>query len=234
MNEVTELFLSYLDLSRDKSLHEIVYDAFYRMIITGKIPAGTRINEKQISTYSNISRTPIRQALKDLEKEKLVAYGLENKHGAVVLGITHSDVLEIFAIRRAFETIATIEASKKMTPEDFDELKKIVDRGEELFKEEDLDAIRDNFKEFNSFIFDKSSMFRIQNIIETLKVYQLYFHEITTISDVRTRQALDEHRLIYELMKNKDEDGISALIDKHLKASSNFISSVIEEDGGDE
>ncbi|OFI46493.1 GntR family transcriptional regulator [Floricoccus penangensis] len=230
MNQVTELFLSHLDLSLDKSLHEIVYDAFYKMIITGKIPAGTRINEKQISVYSNISRTPIRQALKQLEAEKLVAYGLGNKNGAVVLGITQSDVQEIFAIRKSFETLATIEASKKMTESDFAELEKIVSDAEEFYEKGEFDLIRQNFKEFNNLIFEKARMFRIQNIIETLKVYQLYFHEITTISDSRTKQAIDDHREIYNLMLEQNEPEIEKLIDKHLGSSANFIVSVIDDE----
>ncbi|WEV45365.1 GntR family transcriptional regulator [Streptococcaceae bacterium ESL0687] len=229
MNQVTELFLSYLDLKLDKSLHEIVYDAFYKMIITGKIPAGTRINEKQISVHSNISRTPIRQALKQLESEKLIAYGLGNKNGAVVLGITRKDVHEIFTIRRSFETLAAIEASKKMSEKDFSELYRLVLEAEDLYDLDDFAGIRSNFRDFNNFIFEKARIFRIQNILETLEVYQLYFYEITTKCKERTLDVIRNHQKIYALMLDGDEKGLESLIDDYLKLSSDFIASAIDD-----
>ncbi|WEV60866.1 GntR family transcriptional regulator [Streptococcaceae bacterium ESL0729] len=229
MNQVTELFLSYLDLKLDKSLHEIVYDAFYKMIITGKIPAGTRINEKQISIHSNISRTPIRQALKQLEAEKLIAYGLGNKNGAIVLGITRKDVYEIFTIRRSFETFAVIEASRRMSKEDFSKLHQLVQKSYDLYELDDFAGIRDNFRDFNAFIFERAKIFRIQNILETLEVYQLYFYEITTKCSERTLEVIKNHEKIYALMLDGDEKGLERIIDDYLKVSSEFIANVIDE-----
>ena len=66
--------LKNLDLTQNKTLNVLIYGSVSKTIILGDIPAGTRINEKVFAEELNISRTPIRLAMKQLVNEKLVEH----------------------------------------------------------------------------------------------------------------------------------------------------------------
>lgn len=70
MSSIIDAVKKNLDFSQNKTLKILLYEAFRKTIILGEIPAGTRINEKEFSEILNISRTPIRYALKQLTTEK--------------------------------------------------------------------------------------------------------------------------------------------------------------------
>ena len=116
MSTIIKAVSKNLDLSQNKPLKDLIYEAFRKTVILGEIPAGERINEKEFSENMNISRTPIRYALKKLTEEDLV------KHvpgvGVVVKGISIKDAYEISRPQGA-DAPATTTAMKLMTPEDF-------------------------------------------------------------------------------------------------------------------
>lgn len=111
MNAMIENVRQNLDFSQNKTLKVLVYEAFRKTIILGQIPAGSRINEKEFSDTLNISRTPIRYALRQLVDEQLVEH--VPKIRIVVKGISKKDAYEIFDIRKSLDTLATIKAMEK-------------------------------------------------------------------------------------------------------------------------
>ena len=113
-----------LDLSQNVPLKVAFYEALRKTIILSEIPAGCRINEKELASALNISRTPIRYALGVLEEEKLVEH--IPKRGIVVRGISLKDAIEIFDIRKALDTLAATKAMYLMTDKDFADMKKIL------------------------------------------------------------------------------------------------------------
>lgn len=125
MSSIIDAVKKNLDFSQNKTLKILLYEAFRKTIILGEIPAGTRINEKEFSEILNISRTPIRYALKQLTTEKLVTY--VPKIGVVVKGISTKDAHEIYDIRKSLDTLAAIKAMDQMTTDDFKKMKSAVD-----------------------------------------------------------------------------------------------------------
>ena len=89
MKQVVEALRKNLDLTQNKTLNALIYEAFRKTIILGDVPANTRINEKVLAEELNISRTPIRLAMKQLVNEKLVEH--VPKIGIVVKGIRIKD-----------------------------------------------------------------------------------------------------------------------------------------------
>lgn len=227
MNSLTiEAVKKNLDISQNVPLKTSVYEAFKKTIVLGDIPAGQRINEKEFSDVLNISRTPIRFALKELEKEKLVAH--LPRIGVVVKGISQKDAVEIFEIRKSLDTLASIQAMEKMTDEDFHEMDLLLQRGEEDSRNDRIDDVLQNFTDFNAFIYQKSQMVRLTAIVTQLQAYLFYFRDISIRSSKRRQIALDEHRLIYRGMKNKNIEQITLITHEHLDRSLIFILSEME------
>lgn len=221
MNPITSAVKTHLDLSANIPLKIALYQALRKTIILREIPAGARINEKEIALELNISRTPIRYALQELVKEKLVEH-IPQK-GIVVKGISQEDAYEIFAIRKALDTLATINAMYKMTPEDFDEMKALLLEGEAHSKAGNIDAVIKNFSDFNNLIYGKSQMIRLREIVVELQSYLGYFRRLSISSPQRRDKALEEHWIIYRGMRNKDIDQITLITHEHLNRSLEFI-----------
>ena len=154
MSTIIKAVSKNLDLSQNKPLKDLIYEAFRKTVILGEIPAGERINEKEFSENMNISRTPIRYALKKLTEEDLV------KHvpgvGVVVKGISIKDAYEIYDIRKALDTLATTTAMKLMTAEDFKVMRLHLEYCEMLNQEDKVDELQQKFFEFNDFIYEKA------------------------------------------------------------------------------
>ena len=167
MNAMIENVRQNLDFSQNKPLKVLVYEAFRKTIILGQIPAGSRINEKEFSDTLNISRTPIRYALRQLVDEQLVEH--VPKIGIVVKGISKKDAYEIFDIRKSLDTLATIKAMEKMDEKDFLELKELLTYGDKLNEEDRVDELLANFSDFNTFIYEKSQMLRLKGIVMELR-----------------------------------------------------------------
>lgn len=221
MSDFVNILKNNLDITQHKTLKVTLYEAFKKTIVLGDIPAGERINEKEISEKLNISRTPIRHALEKLEEEKLV----ERRHGSgvIVQGISMKDAHEIFDIRKALDTLATVTAAKKMMDEDFDELEQLLTTADEYYKHKEIEKLLTNFKKFNHYIYEKSEMKRLASIINELQEYLNYFRVISINSEVRSGPALDDHWIIYHTMKTKNWDNLEKIIHKHLDDSLAFI-----------
>lgn len=221
MSDFISIVKENLEISQHTTLKVALYEAFKKTIVLGEIPAGERINEKELSEKLNISRTPIRHALTRLEDEKLV----ERKHGCgvIVRGISQQDADEIYDIRKALDTLATITAAKKMSEEDFDDFEDMLTESDEYFKNKDVDQLLESFKQFNQYIYEKSEMKRLTEIINELREYLGYFRDMSLTSDIRSGPALDDHWIIFHAMKTKNWEDLEIIIHRHLDESRKFI-----------
>lgn len=221
MNPIITAVKKNLDLTENKPLKIAVYEAFRKTIILGEIPAGERINEKEFSDELNISRTPIRIAMKALVEEQLVQH--VPRIGMVVKGIGIKDAYEIYEIRKSLDTLATIKAMKLMTKEDFKELQALLERGEVYNKTDQVDLLLKNFSDFNAFIYEKSQMPRLKSIVLDLQTYLVYFRDIAIRASARRSIALEEHWLIYRGMCTNNVEQITLITHEHLTHSLEFI-----------
>lgn len=227
MKDIFEIVKHNLDVDQNMSLKESVYQALRKTIILGDIPAGVRINEMEFAEVLNISRTPIRYALQELSKENLVEH--RPRIGTVVKGIRRKDAYEIFAIRKALDTLATVKAMQAMTDEDFQALETLLNDGKKLHQENRVEEVLQNFSDFNSFIYEKSDMLRLSQIVTELQTYLVYFRDVAIRSSVRRHIALEEHWRILAGMKNKEVDEITVAVHNHLDRSLQFIIQAMEQ-----
>ncbi|MHC5373828.1 GntR family transcriptional regulator [Enterococcus sp. LJL120] len=221
MNPIIEAVRKNLDFSQNKTLKILLYEAFRKTIILSDIPAGSRINEKEFSEVLNISRTPIRYAMQRLVEERLVEH--VPRVGIVVKGISIQDAYEIYDIRKALDTLATIKAMELMNEADFEELRLLLEHSNQLNDKDRVDDLLVSFSDFNAFIYEKSRMLRLKSIVTNLQAYLVYFRDIAIRSSDRRDKALEEHWLIYRGMKTKNREQIQMITHEHLDRSLNFI-----------
>ena len=219
--------IKYSDMKQYKPLNEIVFEGIRTTIIKGIIPVGEKINEQEYANRMNISRTPVREALRRLEREGLVEY--IPRYGVIVKKISIEDAREIYQIRKALDILATINAMNIMTEEQFQELEDLLKKTEEVNQSnENVDEVTQLFSEFNEMIYKFSQMPRLTSIVIKLREYLMRFRDISLKEEKRRQKALNEHWMIYRAMRNKDEDQVSLITKEHLEYSEKFILAEME------
>ena len=118
-----------------------VYDYLKEQILSGNYENGNSITENSVGKELNVSRTPVREALRQLELGGLVKI-VPNK-GAVVQNISIDDIKNIYEIRSLIEGVAAAHAAKNASDEELAQLKEIVELAEFYFSRGDNKKLRD-------------------------------------------------------------------------------------------
>lgn len=111
------------DVQSHRPLREIVYEQLKMQILTGKITPGTRMMEVDLADNMGVSRTPVREAIRKLEKEGLVV--IEPRRGAYVSDISVKEMVDTLVVREDMEGLAAFLASQTITGEEIEELETI-------------------------------------------------------------------------------------------------------------
>jgi DNA-binding GntR family transcriptional regulator len=130
---------------KSTSLSDQVFDKLENDIIHGVYAKGEILTELKLVEQLGVSRTPIRDALRRLEQERLIA---DTGKGSVVLGITDEDLRDIMNIRERIEGLCAYYAAKNITAEGIKELAHITDLQDFYFNKGDTE--RNTLTEFNS------------------------------------------------------------------------------------
>lgn len=211
-----------MKIEKSKSMRELVYEELKKMIIEGDIPAGERIVETEYASKFQISRTPIREAIRMLELEGFVE--VQAKGGVIVKTITRSDIEEIYRIRIALESIIIEEVIRKANSKDIRRLTRLMEDTEEVMEEyEEEKEIFELFSEFNKLLYDIAKLKRVEEMITNIKLYLSKFRKIAVENDERRKIAFDDHKKIVEAIKNKDFKLALEVNRLHLERSVDFI-----------
>ncbi|MDR1834697.1 MAG: GntR family transcriptional regulator [Fusobacteriaceae bacterium] len=209
-------------IEKTKSMREQAYDILRKMILAGEIPPGERIKEIEYSQKFQISRTPIREALRMLELEGLVE---SNETGGVLVKkVTGGELQELYRIRIALEDIVLEEVVKYATEDDLAVIERIIrDTEEQMEKKND----RNVFRLFSRFNLELYRISRLQKVTEMVKNMTSYLEQIRRMSienKDRQRAAFADHAEMLMLIKKKDLESLIALNHKHLTRSMDFVS----------
>jgi DNA-binding GntR family transcriptional regulator len=115
----------FLPLENYKPLRDVVFDYMKDAIITGKLKPGERLMEVQLAEKLGVSRTPVREAIRKLELEGLVV--MVPRKGAYVADLDAKDLLNVLEVRSSLEGLAASLAAERITEEEIDKLKKIIE-----------------------------------------------------------------------------------------------------------
>lgn len=215
------------DFNQNKPISDVVYEGLRKTIISGVIPVGERIIEKELAERLNISRTPVREALKRLEMEELVEY--LPRTGVIVKRISIEDVIEIYKIRHNLEVLATVTAMDNITRQEIEEIEELLDLTEQKNKEGEVEEVIRLFGEFNSKIYAASRMKRLASMISRLNEYLQRFRNISISENERREKALSEHREILRAIIEKDKTNIDGIIKRHLEDSLEIVLAEIKD-----
>jgi DNA-binding GntR family transcriptional regulator len=214
-------------IKKKKSIREQVYDYLKEEIVNGKIKEGSRIVEEEFAEKLNISRTPIREALRMLELEGLIE--AREKGGVTVPKTTKKDVEEVVKIRIALETVIFEELFERVTEKDIEKLEENVAKADAIVNDEkkSLEVFR-YFSEFNKILYNISDLPRVVTLINNLNLYLKKFRKISAENNNRRLSAHRDHTEIVNLIKAGKKDEAIAINKKHLLEAKEFLMKQVE------
>ena len=198
----------------EKSLRGQVFDKIRSDILNGKYKRGEELVESSIGKELGISRTPVREAIRQLELEGLVQL-VPNK-GAFVTGISEKDVRDIYLIRARLEGLAARMAAKNITPELLDAMEETVVLSEYHAKKEHYEQVCEMDSKFHKLLY-KASGSRI--LEHTLTEFHQYVQRVRMASIMKKRRmekSNDEHDAILTAIREHDEEKAELVATRHI------------------
>ena len=204
-------------LKGESSLADEIVQILRSRIINGEYAIGEKLVENKIAKELKVSRTPVREAFKQLTKENLIEY-VPNK-GCFAKGFEQSDLQDIYAVRIAVEQLAGAWAIKNKTDEDMARLKEQLEVMSLYTASGMVEKLIQADEEFNNVLYQ---MARSRFITQALRSYQEYI-DLARQGILARREnlpeILEEHKSIYGAVDAGDEEAAKAAVERHLKAA---------------
>ena len=199
---------------RTASLADQVFDKLEDDIVYGVYKRGEILTELKLADTLGVSRTPIREALRRLEQERLIE---DTGKGSVVLGITKEDLLDIMEIRQSIEGLAGFYAAVNITPEGAEELSHLIDLQEFYHSKNDINRLQSADDEFHAAICRLSCRNVINDTLIPLHRKTRLYRKIAMQDQERSPKTLREHREIYNAIVSGNGELAKELMGKHIE-----------------
>lgn len=211
-----------------QSLTSAVADKLRDQIIRGEIAEGTQLRQDAIATQYQVSRIPVREALRQLDAEGLIA--IVPNRGAVVPALSPDDIEELFAIRSLLEPEVLKLSIPHLTRSDFDEaeaiLKKYVN---ELNREDHVSGWGRLNWQFHSTLYSRANQPRFMAIIRNVNNSGERYTRLQLYLTHGIQRANEEHHKILELCRQRDVAAACKLLREHIEYAGQSLKQVVRE-----
>lgn len=211
-----------IQLKVQKPLKDLVYLELKHKILTGEIVSQTRLMEIDLSEKMNVSRTPIREAIKRLADDGLVK--VEPRRGAYVANISIKDMLDVFEVREDMEGFVAKLAAKRITEEEKVQLKEIaVEYEEAIEKADDKERIIELDEKFHNFIVKCSGNETLRELVNYVQELSLRFRYLYYDDFSLYESTAEQHNRIMEAINSGRDNEARVEADAHVKALKEFV-----------
>jgi DNA-binding GntR family transcriptional regulator len=207
-------------LQRVKSLYEQTYEALRDSILSGQLAPGDRLVETQLAEQLQVSRTPIREAIRQLQREELIC---ADANGWLrVATVSATEAIHLYDCRMALETMAVAEACRHITPQQLAQLEQAIDHAEALHHagvQADSGQLLELDYQFHYQIAASSGNGCLLSLLDQVFSKMALLRIQTTQHNPRVLEIRAEHQNIYRAIAQRDADRATQMIQDHLIAS---------------
>ena len=201
-----------------------VYKELEQAILDGDIVPGTALAEVKLSQEMGVSRTPVREALMQLELEGLVKT-VPNK-GAVVVGVTASDVDDIYTIRMRIEGLAARRAAEKISEQQLEALREIVELQEFYVSRKDFLQVWHLDNRFHETLYEGCGSRPLKQMLTLFHNYIQKARE-ATVRAGRAEGSTQEHRAVLDAISARDPEAAEERMVIHVTNARNSFFELI-------
>ena len=203
-----------IDKKDQRPLRMVVYDELKMRILTGQIAAGERMMEEETSRDLGVSRTPVREAFKRLEKEGLVI--IKPRRGAFATQMAKKDLMEILDVRESLESMAAGQACERMTKAQKEKLRSVCEKHKKGVANNTYKQMVKYDTEFHQLLVEGSRNKTLINFVEQLQELVLRFRYIYYDKTESAANVAAEHGNILDAILEGDVDKTIAETKKHI------------------
>ncbi|MER7521161.1 GntR family transcriptional regulator [Streptomyces sp. NPDC126499] len=198
---------------RPRTAQQFVLEELRRAITTGELRPGDPIRQDTLAARLDVSRVPLREALKALEAEGLVVHHVHR--GYFVAELSLADLEEIYRIRRLLETEAVRAALRRMPDGLVDALERSQADVERAAAAGDVTAMAEANRRFHFALVEASGMPRLVRLIATLWDATDAYRALYYAEDPHREAAVHEHRAVVSAVTEGDEAAAIRWLDEH-------------------
>ncbi|NLI92632.1 MAG: GntR family transcriptional regulator [Peptococcaceae bacterium] len=222
LNLLDKLTDDFMDSHKVKKTNPMVEEEVYiflrNAILSGVFPPDYRISEAEVKDLEErigATESMIRNALFRLTADHLVNYQADEGFTVSVLEL--DDLREIYFIRSVLEGAAARLACRNISEEQLRELEKLCEQMEKSLKNNELVQLSLLNTDFHQIIDSAAKSPRLYNLI--VELWNGFFNSGLSFYSHRASVSVSEHKTIYEVLKNRDEDKAETIVRDHfLKA----------------
>ncbi len=207
--------LNELNSDNMGSLRSKVFEKLQNAIIEGHYKKGEGLTESRISLDFGVSRTPVREAIRQLELEGLIEY-IPNK-GAIVKGISRKDIGDIFDIRVLIEGLAARWAAQSITEDELKALEKAIELEEFFTRKNDSEQLMKIDTMFHDIIFNACDSRPLLHVLSMFHRYVQRARSQSLATQERAEKVYEEHMAIYHALVEHNCKKAEELMFIHVK-----------------
>lgn len=190
------------------------------MILQRDLHDGMRLLEENLADQFNVSRGPIRDALRQLGREGLVRV---RKRGAYVVSLTSEDIRHLYDLRKALELLAINEVAHRATDEQFAEMHACVDQMRAAAQIDDHKAFVDADVAFHGSLFTISANHRLSDIWhQYMPIFATILQSAVGLEEYLHNSA-EDHNTLLEMIKSADDRVVSEASDHIDRACDRMV-----------
>ena len=197
-------------IERHQTLREKILETIRDAILKGTLKPGERVSEPELAERFGISRTPIREAFRQLESEGYLE--VMPRKGAVVASLSERDVVEFYSIKSILEGHAARIAAERMSERDLERLEAINAKLEQIATEGDIKTFFRVHNEFHELFIKASGNDKLTELINQLVLKFNRLRLASLAQPGRMAISVQEHRKIIEAFRNHDGDKAENLV----------------------
>ena len=188
---------------RTISIADQIFEQLQDEILSGKYKKGEILSEAKLSEELGVSRTPVREAVRRLEQERILD---ETGRGIVVVGISAEDMLDMYDIRIQLEGQAAARAAKNVTEEQLNEMQEVIDL-QKFYTDKPGDVsnksnnIRDMDSSFHELLYRASGSVVFHDTLSNIHKKILKFRKASVSDKSRAELSYEEHLAILDALR---------------------------------
>jgi DNA-binding GntR family transcriptional regulator len=211
---------------KNRPLRETIYADLRRQVLSGRLLPGSRLVESSLAVSLKVSRTVIREVIKQLELEGLVK--ITPYKGTEVSRFSLQDIEELYVIQAALEGLAGGLAAQKMTKEDIQQLRSVHERLKKNARKDPGEWQKLNIA-FHQFFIDKCENRRLRGLIKNHRdQFARYWRIILSIPGQQERSN-DDHEKILKALDRREPQKVRLALEEHIGQSARNLTTFLEE-----
>ncbi|MBR5315667.1 MAG: GntR family transcriptional regulator [Firmicutes bacterium] len=199
------------------SLTDEIVDIIRERILKGEYKIGEKIKENRIATELKVSRTPIREAFKQLENEGLIDY-IPNR-GCFAKGFTRQDIEDIYAVRKSLEILAVEWAVTRINQEQIASLQEQSDLMEFYTARKDSKKVLEVNQSFHDVIYNATGSRFMAQVLRSYKEYIEQTRKVIFYEQDYLEEIFIEHKRILDAIIDRDVEKAKLAMADHLDGS---------------